>query len=75
MIKLSRRSFIRGAGLLIAAPAIVRIESLMPVHSPIKMVRTGNYFLTTEEVITELTRSLAAALSGDEANAVPRFYP
>ncbi len=33
MIELSRRRFIRGAGLLLAAPAIVQAASLMPVRA------------------------------------------
>ena len=33
MIELSRRRFIHGAGLLLAAPAIVRAASLMPVRA------------------------------------------
>lgn len=30
---MNRRSFLRGAGLLIAAPAIVKVASLMPVRA------------------------------------------
>lgn len=30
----SRRGFLRGAAMLLAAPAIVRVASLMPVHAP-----------------------------------------
>ncbi len=33
MIELSRRRFIHGAGLLLAAPAIVQAASLMPVRA------------------------------------------
>ncbi len=33
-MELSRRSLIRGAGVLLVAPAIVRVASLMPVRSP-----------------------------------------
>lgn len=32
---ISRRGFIRATGALLAAPAIVRVASLMPVRSPI----------------------------------------
>lgn len=32
MIELTRRHFLRGAGLVLAAPAIVRAASLMPVR-------------------------------------------
>lgn len=31
---LSRRSFFTGLGLMVAAPAIVRAESLMPIRAP-----------------------------------------
>ena len=33
MIELQRRSFLKGVGSLFAAPAIVRIESLMPIRA------------------------------------------
>lgn len=39
MLDLSRRNFFKGMGLLIAAPAIVRIESLMPVKALVPDLR------------------------------------
>lgn len=32
-MNLSRRNFIRGSGLIIAAPAIIRVAKLMPISS------------------------------------------
>lgn len=34
MAELTRRSLIRGIGIILAAPAIVRVASLMPVRVP-----------------------------------------
>ena len=50
MIKLSRRHFIRGAGLILAAPAIVQISSLMPVRAipPPKPTEILRYVYTAD---------------------------
>lgn len=49
----SRRSFLAGLGSLLAAPAIVRAEILMPVRGIIVPTRNMNSLLTIEMITRE----------------------
>lgn len=53
----SRRSFIGGLAALVAAPAIVKAASLMPVRSiPLVAVDRGNTYLSINEFTREAVR-------------------
>lgn len=55
MIETSRRKFITGLSALIVAPAIVRVESLMPVRSLITptIIKNENDILTIQMITRE----------------------
>lgn len=57
--KLSRRSIITGLVALVAAPAIVRAGSLMPVKVMIEPYGTGPMVLITVPYLDRLFRMLA----------------
>lgn len=48
---LARRSFLAGFASLLAAPAIVKFEALMPVSAP-RLLRAGGNILLTPSMIT-----------------------
>ena len=56
MIQSTRRGFIAGLGALFAAPAIVRIESLMPVRMCRPEIAGANGLLTMREMTREAIR-------------------
>jgi len=53
MIETSRRNFIVGATALVAAPAIVRFESIMPVTT---RIYRGNALLTIDQITRQAVR-------------------
>lgn len=55
MTELSRRSLFSGLGALIAAPAIVKVASLMPVRGIVMPVRRGDY-LTLAQITREAVK-------------------
>jgi hypothetical protein len=52
---MDRRSFLRGVGLVIASPAIVRAASLMPVRAPavLTLSEWSSRVLTPEMILRE----------------------
>jgi len=52
---IARRSILQGLVALVAAPAIVRVASLMPC-APTEVIRPGNQWLTLNEITREAVR-------------------
>jgi len=72
VVEQSRRSFLRGAALLLAAPAIVRVSSLMPVKAWAGEVSEEIY--ETFDLVHPLRLNLPGVwVALDEVLAKPQF--